>query len=1178
MARLSISLLGPLQVTLDGELIREFVTDKARALLAYLAVEADHPHQRDMLAGLLWPDQPQSRARHSLRQALSHLRRAIGDGEDDASFLHISREAVQFNSHSDCRLDVAIFARLLEASRHHRHRRLDACRSCVVRLEECVALYRGQFLAQLYVPDSTAFEEWALLKREWLHRQALDALFHLANYHERRAEYGQALEYAWRQVTFEPWGEEAHRQLMRLLALNGQRSAALAQYERCRHILQEELGVEPTSETTDLYQQIERQELLPPPPTGRNLPPQATPFIGRETELWELAELLENPDARLVTLVGPGGIGKSRLALQAAREQLGCFPDGIFFASLAAVNSADLILPTLADAVGLTFQGAQDPHAQLLDYLRGKQLLLVLDNLEHLLGEAQLLFEILRRAPGVVMLVTSRERLSLREERVYAVTGLSYPADDLEDGTSSADALDGCSAIALFLESARRADHRFELDDEQLPYVVRIARLVEGMPLALELAAAWVTVRTCQELAGEIERNLDILTSALRNVPERHQSVRAAFEHSWNLLSEQEQRIFAGLSVFQGGFDLPAAEYVTGATGRLITELRHKSLIRSDTSGRLDLHPLLRQFAAEKLAAQPQVWADWNDRHSEYYSDLLAAAQSDLFGLQTSDTLRAIRLNLENHRAAWSRAIARAKWAQIDRSVASLARYFHFRGPFQVGEALVGSAVQEIEACIKAGEVPREEGSLTLARLLIAHARLLNAHAAYDEAIGSARRALEGLRTLQTGPGPYHTDDPATASGVGDGVKRTANDGLQELTATAHLVWGQALHLKADYGAARERLAQALALAREAAAPQVEASALLALGSVIVRQGGHEEAKRYYHRALGIYQELDDRQGESEAFNNLGVADYYQGEHRTSREYFEQAFKIRRAIGDRLGEGKTLNNLGNCSADLGDYAQARILYERALKIYHELGHRRGESILLNNLSALFWAQGDYIRAWSGYQESLRKCREIGDCEGESQALSNLALLAHLRGNDARALELASQALRMARECGDRPIEAEALTRIGYALAALNRFDDALDHYTAALALRREMGLSHLAMETLAGLARLFLAQGDVGQALAPVEEILEFLQANTSETGSGNPLDGTDEPFRVYLTCYQVLVANQDARAARVLVTAHRLLQEQAAGINDERLRSSFLENISAHREIVAAFTRSQSR
>jgi DNA-binding SARP family transcriptional activator len=450
MARLEISLLGPFRVTLDGDPVAGFVSDKVRALLAYLAVEGAQPQRRETLAGLLWGDYPERSARASLRNALSNLRQVIGDREAQPPFLYVTPQAIQLHPEGDVWVDVAAFARAVgDAGDPGAEREME-------RLEAAVSRYRGGFLEGFSLPDSAAFEEWALLKREQLQRQMLAALGALVEGYERRGDVERALAHAWRLVELEPYPEAAQRQLMRLLAANGQRELALAQYERYRRLLSEDLGVAPGQETVRLYEGIRDGEdlaglgylsgLCVPP---HNLPAQSTPFVGREKELGELQRLLAEPEVRLVTVVGPGGIGKTRLALQCAEEVVAGadgdgFPDGVYFVPLAPARTGDAVVSTVAQAIGFSFPGGGDPKAQLLRYLQDKRMLLVLDNVEQLVassgededgglpGEgAAFLLEALRRAPGVKLLVTSRERLNASGEHVLAVPGMEYPPQDL---------------------------------------------------------------------------------------------------------------------------------------------------------------------------------------------------------------------------------------------------------------------------------------------------------------------------------------------------------------------------------------------------------------------------------------------------------------------------------------------------------------------------------------------------------------------------------------------------------------------------------------------------------------------------------------------------------------------------------------------------------------------------
>ena len=453
MTNLQISLFGAYQVALDSTPLTEFESVKVRALLAYLAVERTRPHSRDTLAGLFWSEQSDTAARRNLRQALSNLRKTLRDDRAASPFLLVTRSAVQFDPHSSHTLDVARFSNLLETCDRHRHRRLGACGACVRRLEQAVALYRGDFLRGFYIEDSVAFQDWVILTRERYHRQTVQTLSALVDYHEARRDYRTARRYANLQVELDPWREEAHRRLMRLLALSGERSAALMQFTRCRKTLKRELGVPPSPETRVLYERIKTGDLdaRQPAPLPTNLPPEMTPFVGREPELHALTGYLSDPDIRLLTLVGPGGVGKTRLALQAAAGELHHFAQGVYWVPLSGVRTVQGIPLAIADALRFSFQGRAEPLDQLINYLREKEILLVLDSFEHLLEGVDTCLQILRRAPGVVMLVTSRQRLGVQAEQIVPVEGLPYPErNDLPD-------LEEYAAIRLFLRRARSA-------------------------------------------------------------------------------------------------------------------------------------------------------------------------------------------------------------------------------------------------------------------------------------------------------------------------------------------------------------------------------------------------------------------------------------------------------------------------------------------------------------------------------------------------------------------------------------------------------------------------------------------------------------------------------------------------------------------------------------------------
>ena len=347
-----------------------------------------------------------------------------------------------------------------------------------------------------------------------------------------------------------------------------------------------------------------------PAPVFSGLPLASTRFIGREAELAQIEDYLDAPDCRLLTLIGPGGVGKTRLAYQAAASKAGDFASGVCAVPLSGLASSQYLVSTLAERLMLQLYGSADQKAQVLDYLREKRLLLVMDNCEHILDGIEVLDEILAAAPSVKILATSRERLNLQGEWLFPVQGLPFPQNESEAGVET------YSAIQLFVQSARRGGPGFRLDD--ITSVARICKLVEGLPLAIELAASWVHQMPCERIASHIQHDLDFLSTNLRNVPERHRSTRALFEHSWRLLSGDEQAVLRKLSVFRGGFDADAAAHIAGSSLRMLSRLSEKSLVRASSSGRYDLHELLRQFAEEKLR-EADEFATTRDKHLDYF-------------------------------------------------------------------------------------------------------------------------------------------------------------------------------------------------------------------------------------------------------------------------------------------------------------------------------------------------------------------------------------------------------------------------------------------------------------------------------------------------------------------------------------------------------------------------------
>ncbi|MDQ4075944.1 MAG: tetratricopeptide repeat protein [Chloroflexota bacterium] len=1132
--KLELELLGGLRITQDGTAVTNFVSGKAPALLCYLAVTGQ-PQFRAALAGLLWSEQGEDDARRNLRVVLNNLRHVV------APHLVITRDTIAFDRSSPYRLDVEQFEAAFQG----------AASRDVGQLQVAVTLYRGDFLEGFYVRDAPLFEEWVTAQRERLRQLAMHALHELVSYHTTQQAYAVGIDYCTRLLQLDPWSEDAHRQLMLLLALSGQRSAALAQYDACCRVLEVELGGEPSEETTQLYVDIRdgvvrslqhtpvRVEAAPVRThIRRKLPTQPTCFIGREVELAQITQRLTDPMCRLLTLVGPGGIGKTRLALQAAADSAAIFPDGAAFVPLASATTVDQMTGLIADALGVALVEQRDPRTELLAYLRDKRLLLLLDNLEHLDDGIGLICAILESAPDLMMLATSRKRLSLQAEWLLDVQGLPYPlstpsSSDLLELTH----LETYGAVQLFLQRAIQVQPNFTLSATTISPVIRICQYMQGMPLGIELAAAWVRTVPCGDLAEEIAHSLDFLSTTLWDVPARHRSLRAVFDHSWRLLSPEERMVLAQLAVFRGGFQSEAAIKVAEATLPVLAALVDTSLLQQEVSGRYALHELLRQFAAEHLSADfPDLAQAAPAQHSRYYLYFLAERQAALHGRESQQVMAELRAELNNIRQAWQWAVTHAQIDALDRASHGLADVYDLIGLFQEGVTAFETAVERVRGLLAAAPPDRTTQS-ALGRLLTEYARFLMRQAQFDWAVAVAGEAAELARTMQ----------------------------VVDLEAMACHWWGEVLWRQADYPAARMQLERALTLARTAGLSTVEIDSLLSLGKAALWQGDYAVVRASQEQALQRSRATGHRRGEGTALNNLGLLALWQGDFATAQTCQEQALWCYRAAGHQSGEAFALTCLGHVALGLRKYAQARTSYDQALQVSQAIGDRFGESLALACLGYVPFYQGAYQGARAHYEQALQLHHEIGDRRGESDMLANLGLVFHLLGDNATARDYSQQALRIAQDLGNQPFQARALTFLGHALVGLDRLEEAAGAYQQAVDLRRALNQAFLAMEPHAGLARVALAEGDLEQAQQYVVELLAYLPTST--------LDGLFEPLRVYLTCYKVLRATSDPRAEAVLHTAHDLLQAWAENINDPELRHSFLDNVAAHREIVSEYT-----
>ena len=495
------------------------------------------PHSRDSLAAFLWPGYDQTSARGNLRRTLSNLNRILGEG-----WLSVDREQVALPPQDGLWVDTVAFHAYLARQVNHSHSKDQVCADCLTPLQAAVDLYTDDFLAGFSLVDAPEFGMWQVHQTESLRREFAEALQRLAQCHSVKGDYAEAIAQTRRWLDLDPLHEPAQRRLMQLYAQSGDRAAAIHQYDECVRVSATEMGIQPEPETTALYEQIRSGQVLasdaaqPVVPGAAsekalyNLPQQLTPFIGRTRELEQIQRRLFDPHCRLLTIVGPGGIGKTRLAIQTAEQHVDCYRDGVCFVDLTSVTSPDLLASTILHTVSPDEFGDMKAQIRLCERLSNQQMLLVLDNFEHLLQGADLLPALLRSAPQLKLLVTSRERLNLREEWLESLDGLEFATDEAEYDSSQLQAYD---ATRFFLNCVRRVRPGWQPSQTDASAIAAICRTLEGMPLGIELAAAWTRTLPLNEVSRELERGLHILTTSLRDMPARHRSMNAVFDQSW---------------------------------------------------------------------------------------------------------------------------------------------------------------------------------------------------------------------------------------------------------------------------------------------------------------------------------------------------------------------------------------------------------------------------------------------------------------------------------------------------------------------------------------------------------------------------------------------------------------------------------------------------------------------
>ncbi|MFK7805521.1 MAG: BTAD domain-containing putative transcriptional regulator, partial [Anaerolineae bacterium] len=901
----------------------------------------------------------------NLRVLLANLRKELGP------YVSITRKTAAINPESNIQTDLSVLEEKLSVSRSEIDRNGQLSKEMAADLSQSLQAFQNMLLPGFYLKDGLGFEEWLATEREWLWTRVVEALDDLATDYLQWGDYRAGIEQAQRLVTLDPMREEGHQLLMQLWAADGQMSSALAQYERCVEILDQELGVQPHSYTTALFEQMQAgsweipktAQLQPADlriPIPHNLPRPVAPVLGRESESARLTRFLADPTSSLISVVGPGGIGKTVLALDAARQMLkdeeSPFRDGILLVELGAIHELSQIPLSIASAVGFQFKKeGGDETAQIFGYLKDQALLLVLDNVEQLLqqnNENDFFGTLLGAAPQVKLLATSRHRLNLPNETVLSLDGLTFPAEK----PRLAVALHRYSGVKLFLQSVRRAQGHVELSGDALHAVGEICRLVQGMPLAIVLAAAGVELLSPVEIAAELSNDMALLQSTgVSELPSRQQSMQAVFNHSWNLLTAAEQQVLARMSIFRGSCTRQVAQAVSGGSLRELLSLAHKSLLMRDIStGSFTMHPLLRQLAAEKLAELGQAPAPLHQLAFETLETLYSQNLAPFYGA-LADHAEMAGL-IDQARIYLRLAADQAR----DLFQSNLALSFYGRA---VG--LTRSAEPEmlyklrIEMVALLHLLGRRDLQLEEITHLAGIAEHLNDDRKRSEVLVKKARYAEAM-------GNY-----AESGGHAEKAVALADEELDsDLLAEAYLAWGNAHSRSGIFDQAKEKLEAAIVHAEKAELLLLAGQSYQILGIDSFYQGDRIGAKRYFEHNIEIFRRLENRAGEAAGLGNLGVLMLMQCNYGAASDYIEQTVKIFHELNDVRNETIGLINLGSVAHKLGQFKKAKINYKQGLHLANQTADYQSQREAHNWLGNLFVDQGNFSDAAEHYAAAL----------------------------------------------------------------------------------------------------------------------------------------------------------------------------------------------------------------
>lgn len=945
---LVIQLFGNPQIVLNGKPIK-VDTKKAIALIAYLAAERGIV-SRETLATLFWGESDDKHARSSLRRTLSSARKSL-----DKSWLVVDGENISIKQADGLFIDIIAFEKHVEQASIHHEADDGLCLDCVGILQNAVDLYQDDFMVGFTLKDSPAFDEWQRLESERLRYELENILDQLLQWHIEHEKYDQGIKLAQRWNQLNPFEDKIVCQLMQLYVYSNQRNAALKAYQDFEARLLTELDLPPLEETQALYEKIQQNQvtipLLPlksmPVVPISNLPAQTKPFVGREAEQAHLSNLLKDASCHLLTLVGLGGMGKTRLAIETARQHVGNFRNGVHYVVLHSETSEAQLIASIASVLKYYFYNGTPAKDQILDYLRDKEVLLLIDNFEYFADNYDFINEIIYGAPKVKLMIVTQRQLELEEEWLFQLKGLPFPNVVPEDVVAY-------SSVELFVTCVKRLFWDYAVD-RHLREIATLCALFEGMPLAIELAACQLGDHSCDELIAEVSSSLDSLQSVYKNTAERHRSLRAIFDYSWRQLDDKQQSLLLSLIVFQGGFTVETLTEITGASVEIFESLTRQALINEIDEGRFDIPNVLRTFLAEKEFPNKK---HIEQAHSAYFADFICVL--DLERTHGLDALNRLERELGNVRAGWDLAVRRQDLDLVIIYIDNLFLYYEIRGRYEEGKVCFEESIGVFRALKSMQEVAVGLLGKALARL-----------GAFCWHLGEIDAAI-----------PYYEEALALQERVNDS---------QEMAWTLNNMGIVALS-RSQQELAEDYLTQSLEMAKSIQHELQMARSLANLGILDKSRQRFDEALEKLMECQRIYEEQDHQRLIASTYTNLGNVFLGIDDLEKAETYYQLGYDQKKAIGDQWGVACVLLNWGRVALFKDMVSDAEKILWECLAICQNLGKRTGIARSTFYLGKVDEKLGDMISAQKRLVSSLQLEKQLGNVSRFLGILQDIAVI------------------------------------------------------------------------------------------------------------------------------------------------------------------------------------------